>query len=334
MSGEIDFQGKSVSRLALGCMHFGGDWAPGTDISEDARRQARAALVAAQEAGINFFDHADIYCRGRSERLFGELARELGLKRRDYVLQSKVGIRFADEPEAGAPKRFDFSYAHIMRTVNASLERLQTDYLDCLLLHRPDLLMEIDEVAQAFRELHAQGRVRHFGVSNHTPWQIMRLQAALDQPLVVNQIELSLIKSSLLDCAVVSGADRQPMVGTVADGTLDFHQLHKIRTQAWAPLAYGYLSGRRVGDEFKQGSEVKARIEATSALVSELAQKYRVAPEAIVVGWLLRLPAGVQPVVGTRDPARIKACAAAQKIELGREDWYRLFLAGRGQELP
>lgn len=317
-------------------MHFGGTWERGSEISDEARRRAREALEAALEIGIDFFDHANVYCWGRSERLFGELAQEMGLKREDYVLQSKVGIRYKGDPTPTAPKRYEFSYAHIMEQVEGSLERLQTDYLDCLLLHRPDILMEVEEIAQAFNELQAAGKVRHFGVSNHTPWQLMRLEAGLEQPLEANQVELNLLKSSLFDASIVAGEDREPMPATVASGTLDYHQLKGIRTQAWAPLAYGYLSGRPIGQEFKfeDTAAAKQRIADTSVLVSELAEKYGVSREGIVIGWVLRHPAKILPIIGTRDPGRLKACAEATQVTLEREDWYRLYNAGRGQELP
>ncbi len=318
--------GLSATRLALGCMHFGGGWEPDAAIPAEARNRARAALETALELGWNCFDHADIYCRGRSEALFGELLRELGVPRESVILQTKCGIRFPGEPRPGDPHRFDFSRGHILASVDASLRRLGTEYLDILLLHRPDLLAEPAEVIAAFDQLRAAGKVRHFGVSNFPPPLLELFRAAGFVP-VANQVELNLLRTSLLDCSVVS-AERQPAPGHPADGTLEWHRIHGVVTQAWAPMAYGYLSGR-TPDKDPDG-----RAARTAALVADIAAAHGVPAEAVVIGWLLRHPAGIQPVIGTRDPARLRACHRALELTLSREEWYALYLAGRGKPLP
>lgn len=314
---------RTVSRIALGCMHFGQ--------GDQPLARARAALQAALEAGIDFFDHADIYARGQSETVFGQLMEELCIDRASLVLQSKCGIRFADDPSPGAPHRFDFSGEHIIRSVEGSLRRLRTDYLDILLLHRPDYLMDPEEVARTFERLHNSGKVRAFGVSNQTPAQMALLRPFLNSPLVANQVEFSLLKTSLLDTAMVSDG-RSPTPGCAADGTLDFHRLHNIRTQAWAPLAYGYLSGRPPSDPLPE--PYRAAAARVSSIILDWSKKRGCAPETTLLSWILRHPAGIQPIVGTRDPDRIRACAAASPDLISREDWYQLYLASRGRALP
>jgi predicted oxidoreductase len=311
----------AASPIALGCMYFGGG--PGEEGASPAVRQrAAAALTNALELGWNFFDHADIYCRGRSEVMFGALLRELVIDRESIIIQSKCGIRFAGDPQPGVPHRFDFSAGHIIASVEGSLRRLDTDYLDVLLLHRPDFLAEPAEIAAAFVKLQESGKVRAFGVSNHTPSQMALLQAALPMALVANQVEFSLMRTALLDGAMVT-SQRAPTPATPADGTLDYHRLHGMVTQAWAPLAYGYLSGRPPKD-------AASRIVDGAKVVAALAAEFGVGAEAILLAWLMRHPAGVQPVVGTRDPVRLKSCHQALSVNLTREQWYTLLAAGRG----
>jgi predicted oxidoreductase len=301
-------------------MPLGGSWdeAP---LGAEAKSRAVKAKAAALEAGIDFFDHADIYCRGKSESVFALALAELGVARSKLVLQSKCGIRFAGDGGAEAPHRFDFSYQHIVRSVEHSLSRLNTDYLDVLLLHRPDPLVEPDEVARAFDELEKSGKVRHFGVSNHTPAQIELLARSLRQPIVTNQLQLSLVHSHLLDAGI---AMNQGKPATGADGLLDYCRLHGITIQAWGPLGAGRALG---GDDDERSLTLRQ-------LVVRLAERKGVLPEAIPVAWLLRHPARIQPVVGSTDPARIRAAASGDGIELSREEWYELYVAGRGEKLP
>ncbi len=318
--------GHPASRIALGCMHFGGNRGRGEMDKTENLRTGRKALETALEEDINFFDHADIYSGGDSEEVFGELIKEMRLPRDSMLIQTKCGIRFNGDPGADDPHRYDFSEEHILRSVEGSLRRLGTDRIDILLLHRPDALMEPEEIAAAFAKLHASGKVRAFGVSNHTPPQMELLRDALPFPLVANQVEINLLKTSLIDAGIVS-AGREPALGHPADGSLEYHRLHGIVTQAWAPLAYGYLSGRNPDTD-------DPRIQPTAALVRELADARGVPAEAIVIAWLLRHPAKIHPIIGTRDPARIRACAKSTDVRLTREEWYRLYLAGRGTSLP
>jgi predicted oxidoreductase len=304
-----------ASRIAFGCMRL-----------SDSRDEAVASIRAALDGGINFFDHADIYGRGRREEVFASIWEEVPGLRDQIVVQSKCGIRSAGDPDERAPVRYDFSYGHILRSVEGSLRRLRTDHLDLLLLHRPDALVEPSEVAKAFDRLHQQGKVRFFGVSNHTAAQIALLQKWVEQPLVANQVQLSVVHTHLIDEGIVFNRD-QPDTPVRDEGTLEFCRLHDITLQAWSPLAGGAISGKPL-------SQPEARIERTAILVEALAQDKGVSREAIVIAWLLRHPARIQPIIGTTNPARIAASCQADQVELTREEWYALFESGRGRRLP
>ena len=304
-----------VSRIALGCMRL-----------SDSREQAVATIRAALDQNINFFDHADIYGRGKPEEVFAAIWEEVPGLRDKVTLQSKCGIRFAGDPDERAPTRYDLSYEHIVRSVEGSLRRLKTDYLDVLLLHRPDALVEPEEVARAFDELHKAGKVRYFGVSNHTAAQIQLLQTCVDQPLVANQIELNVIHTQLINDGIVFNQDDLGVMSR-SEGTLEFCRMHNITIQAWSSLACGVVSGKAIANP-------EARIERTAALVAELAKEKGVSKGAIVIAWLLRHPAHIQPIIGTTNPERIAATCQADNVELSREEWYSLFEAGRGGRLP
>lgn len=311
-----------VSAIGLGCMQMGGSWddAPVTDLT---RERAHAVVEAALEAGVTLIDHADIYCRGKSEEVFGELLHRLPSLRQRIVLQTKCGIRFADDPP-GTPGRYDFSRTHIIGSVEGSLRRLRTDVIDILLLHRPDPLGEPDEVAEAFDALHAAGKVRAFGVSNHTPAQVELLQRTVRQPLVINQLQLSLLHHALVDEGIM--ANRVDGNYGAASGLLDWCRLHGMLVQAWSPLARGHL--------VTPPADASPRVRAAAASVAQLAATRGVAPEAIALAWIMRLPAGIQPIVGTTDAVRIRASCQAGGLELTREEWYHLFTAARGQRVP
>ena len=301
----------AASRVAYGCMTLGG---------LDRQQDVEAAIDAALAGGLTLFDHADIYARGRSEEVFGRvLADRPGLRER-VVLQSKCGIRFADDP-AGAPARYDLSRDHIVRSVEGSLRRLGTDRLDVLLLHRPDPLMEPAEVARAFDELYAAGKVRAFGVSNFSIPQIDLLQAALDRPLVANQIQLSLLHLGPVDVGVEVN---RPGAATHAAGLVDGCRQRDVRVQAWAPVAGGALS-RTDPDPAHRALAEHVRAVAADLGVPAL---------SVVLAWLLRHPAGIQPVVGTTHPDRIAAACAAAEVTLTRDAWYALFATSRGRPIP
>lgn len=310
-----------VSRIACGCMRLGGTWDAAPPSTED-RRVAAALVDAACEQGLTLFDHADIYTRGKAEAVFGDLLRDRPGLRQRIVLQSKVGIRFAGEPSAGDPGRYDFSFEHLVRSVDASLRRLRTDWLDLLLLHRPDALVEPEDVARAFTTLAQAGKVRYFGVSNHSASQIALLQKHLDQPLVVNQVELNLWHAGLVEQGLMFNTGASAARGS-SEGTIDYCRQHGILVQAYSPVAKGKpwaAEGAAARDDIR--------------LIGRLAAERGVCPEAIAVAWLLRHPATLQPVTGTRTPARLQACCEADRVELTREEWYGLLVAARGAPLP
>lgn len=322
---QIHKTGLEVSQIAYGCMLIGGGWNR-EPLTEQTRKEAISVLCAALDEGIDFFDHADIYCYGKSEEVFSALWQEVPGLRQKIVLQSKCGIRFPGDPDESSPHRFDFSYAHITRSVEGILQRLKTDYLDILLLHRPDPLVEPEEVAQAFDELHQSGKVRFFGVSNHTPAQMDLLRRYLDQPLVANQLEINVLHTHLLNEGIVFNQDR-PTYPVRGEGTLEYCRLHDISVQAWAPLAGGAVTGKVV----EQPGEAQIKVKQ---LVDQLAKQKETSPEAILIAWLMRHPAKIQPIIGTTKPERVRAACQASEVELSREEWYRLFTAGRGAPLP
>jgi len=309
--------GPETSRICYGCMSL-----PEADDPD-------AALDAAREQGITLFDHADIYGTGESEAIFGRWLAERPALRDSIIVQSKCGIRFAGEPDDHAPHRFDFSYQHIVDSVEGSLRRLATDSLDVLLLHRPDALCDPDEVARAFDHLHGSGKVRHFGVSNHSLHRIELLRSHIDQPLVANQIEISLMRPQPLAAGMRWNTAAEAI--NDEDGTVDYCRRHQIRVQAWSPLARGRLSGASPRPKHDPDLE---RLHAACAMVAHCAEAHGCSADAIVLAWLLRHPAGVQPVIGSRDPARIAACCRAVDCALSREEWYRLLGAAEGEGLP
>ncbi|MFJ3503450.1 MULTISPECIES: aldo/keto reductase family oxidoreductase [unclassified Streptomyces] len=312
---------ETTDRLLLGCMGLGGGWdaSPYAPADIDA---AEAAIEAALESGITGFDHADIYRHGKAEAVFGEvLDRSPGLRER-ITLQSKCGIRLAD---GDRPGMYDLRGATIVRKVEESLARLRTDHLDMLLLHRPDPLADPADVATALESLHRQGLVRRFGVSNMSAPQMARLQAHLGLPLAANQLEMSLLRRDWLEGDVLVNTPASAANG-FPTGTVEHCLTHGIALQAWGPLAQGRYSGRPQSEEDR----------ATAALVAELAKAKDTTPETIVLWWLQRHPARIAPVIGTTNPARIRACrdAATTTPELTHEEWYSLWITARGAALP
>ncbi len=300
------------SRLAYGCWRI----ASTGNIQEDLKT-ARAAILAAIESGYTLFDHADIYCKGRAESAFGEVLRENPSLRKKILIATKCGIRLADEPP-GSPQRYDFTAEHIIRSCEQSLKRLHTERIDLFQLHRPDWLMEVEEVAIAFASLHKNGKVREFGVSNFKPSQVGLLQRALQQKLeknlVTNQVEVSLAQLT-----------------TFEDGTLDQCQALNITPLAWSPLAGGLL-GDGATDLLpgQKGYKPAPIITALDAIAVDRGTT-RV---AIALAWLLKHPTRMIPIIGSIKPDRIRAAATAAEIELTRDEWYRLLIAARGEPLP
>lgn len=309
-----------VSRLGYGCMALGGSWDAAPHGAEEVRR-ATALVETALEEGINFFDHADIYARGKSESVFGEVLRAMPGLREQIVIQTKCGIRFADEE---GPGRYDFSRAHIEGSVEASLARLGIEQVDILLLHRPDPLMEPEEVAAAFSALHRAGKVRYFGVSNFSASQVALLQHHVEQRLVVNQLEISLLHHHLISEGI--GINQTGYEYAATTGTLDYCRLHHIAVQAWTPLARGRI--------IDPPEEAAPEVRAVAACLDTLAADLGTSPEAVALAWLLRHPAGIQPIVGTARPERLRLACRADAVSLARESWYALLEAARGKPVP
>jgi predicted oxidoreductase len=287
-------------------MRIAGTWNP-AEITADRREQAYQALLAAYESGYTLFDHADIYCRGGCESLHGELMKQVPSMRDEIVIATKCGVRFKDDP-AGSVGKYDFSYEHIVGACERSLARLGIETIDIYQLHRPDVLMDPGEVARAFEKLHSDGKVRFFGVSNFTPSYVSTLQQALPFKLVVNQVEISLLHR---DCFF--------------DGTLDQCLREQVMPLSWSPLAGGRLSDISETDD-----------EKLLALFDEMdavAAIYGFDRSTLALAWLLKHPSGIVPIVGSRDPAKIKWATQAAEVELSREDWYRLLVAAQGHPM-
>lgn len=313
-----------VTRIAYGCMPLGGSWDIGS-LNPETIPGAVKSIRAALDQGINFFDHADIYARGKSEEVFSAMWTEIPSLRQKVYLQSKCGIRMPLDPPSVDFTRFDFRYEHIVASAEASLRRLKTDYLDVLLLHRPDPLVEPEEVARAFDELHSSGKVRWFGVSNHTAAQLDLLQHFVKQPIVTNQVAYNLIHTHLLNEGIVFNQDN-PLLSR-NEGTIEYCRLHNITLQSWGSLAWGFLTGR----EPEKPSAANAR---AVALVKRMAAEKGVSAEAILVAWILRHPAKIQAIIGTTQPDRIAAACQGDGIELTRDEWYRMFVTARGEPMP
>ena len=312
----------NVSALSYGCMGLGGEWDK-TPVTSENIVQAHQVVDTALEMGINLFDHADIYTLGKAEKAFGQVLTERPELREKMYIQSKCGIRFADSE---GPKRYDFSTQWLSSSVDNILARLNIEYIDVLILHRPDPLMELNEIADTLLKIKNSGKVRHFGVSNMHQHQMAYLQSALDTPLVTNQIEISLAKLDWLEEGIMAGNPEGRDINFTA-GKLEYCRKNGIQLQSWGSLCQGLYSGRDVSGQ-------PEHIQNTARLVSELAGKYQVSTEVIVLAWLMRHPAKIQPVIGTTNIDRIKASAQAVQVTLTREDWYALYANARGQEMP
>ncbi|MCL9776215.1 aldo/keto reductase [Vibrio methylphosphonaticus] len=306
----------STSSLIYGCMGLGGGW-DSAPISKEQIQQTHTVIDAALESGITLFDHADIYTLGKAEQVFGTALKERPCLADIIRLQSKCAIRFADQ---NGPARYDFSKSYLLDAVDHILSRLGVEQLDTLLLHRPDPLMVPEEVAEAVQALQQAGKIRQLGVSNMNGHQMALLQSALNTPIVCNQIEMSLTKLDWLEQSIGTGVSSSL-------GTIEYCRMHDVSIQAWGSLSQGILTG-------KDTSSQSQDIQDTAHRVTQLSEKYSVSKEAIVLAWLMRHPANINPVIGTTNPARIAACAQAKDIELSRADWYLLFESARGQQVP
>jgi predicted oxidoreductase len=297
-----------VSNIILGLMR----------ISPLSDEEIRTLVGAAREEGINFFDHADVYgdeLHG-CERRFGDAITFTPAEREQVVIQSKVGIRDG---------YFDFSKEHILASVDESLAALRTDYLDLLLLHRPDTLVEPEEVAAAFDELQKAGKVRHFGVSNQTPGQVELLKSSVTQPLIVNQVQLSITHAPLIAHGIAANMAGLDQSIDRDNGILDYSRLNGITLQAWSPFQKAFFDGIFLGD--------RENYAELNDVIDDLASSYGVPPAAIAVAWITRHPAQMQVVLGTTKVDHLRDSAAGSAVPLTRQEWYRLFTAA-GYKLP
>ena len=301
------------SRLAYGCWRLAGTWEP-AEVTADREVHGRRAVVAAYEAGYTLFDHADIYCGGEAERIFGLALKAVPGMRERILIASKCGLRKQGDPNPDSPYRYDFSAGHIIGSCEQSLKRLGIETIDLFQLHRPDFLGDPSEVAGAFARLKQAGKVREFGVSNFRPPQITALQKACPMPLIVNQVEISLAR---LDCFL--------------DGTLDQCLAEKITPLAWSPLAGGRL-GTVDPIDLRDPNHAR-RLHVREAL-DLIARTHEVSRPAVAVAWLLKHPAGIIPIIGSVNPDNIRDLAKAVDLALSREEWYHLLEAAMGQRLP
>ncbi len=292
------------SRLIYGCMRITGN------NSADDRAKGKLAIRAAIDGGYTHFDHADIYGGGHCETLFAEVLNESPELREQLLITSKAGIRPANSDNPHAPTRYDFSEGYLLNSVDGILKRLNIDYLDMFLLHRPDYLFDPHEVAETFALLKASGKVKHFGVSNFKPSQVSLLQSVLSMPLLVNQVEINIHN-----------------IDTLLDGTLDQCQELGITPIAWCPL--GGVAYSAWGNTFSAQDEQRIETE-----LAQQAEQYQCAPWQVILAWLLKHPAGICPIIGSTTPERIIASKKALELNYSREDWYRLLEARNGVSVP
>ena len=298
---------ENVSRLILGCMRM-----PALSVDDAANM-----IQTAYDLGINFIDHATCYGDGEAETRFGDAIALTNVKREDLIIQSKCGLRFDKQI-------FDWRKSNIIESVDGILKRLKMEYLDVLLLHRPDLLYDPEQIAEAFDELEATGKVRHFGASNTMPMQIELLKKYVKQPLRINQLQLSLEQSQLIDQDLYMNNKTTDMSIMRDGGALDYCRLNDITIQAWSPLQHGMFQGMFIDNpEFPEMNKV----------LGELADQYGVTKAAIAIAWILRHPAKMQVIAGTMNPVHLTEMAEACNIDLTHEEWYKLYLSS-GKFLP
>ena len=301
---KLGQSGLYASDVVLGCMRIG-DMQP---------KEAAAWIEHGLSLGIDMFDHADIYGGGKAEEVFAKAMRELPGCREKMVLQSKCGI---------CKGYFDFSKEHIVRSVEGILQRLNVEALDVLLLHRPDTLMEPEEVAAAFDALQTAGKVQHFGVSNQNPMQMELLSRTVKQPLIINQLQLSPTNTGMIDCGL--NANTHFDAGINRDGSvLEYCRLHNITIQTWSSLQYGWFEGTYLDNP---------KYEALNVVLRRIAAERNVTNTAVAVAWILRHPAKMQVIVGSTNLKRMAEIAAAETVGLSRQEWYEIYLAA-GNTLP
>lgn len=294
----------NASEISLGCMRI-----------DSLTNQEISTLVhTAIDEGINFFDHADVYGDGKCEEKFSEALDMNTSLREKMILQTKVGIRKGS---------FDFSKEHILNAVDGCLKRLQTDHLDVVLLHRPDALVEPEEVAEAFTILETSGKVKYFGVSNQNPMQIELLTKFVEQKIYFNQLQLSITNTGMIDAGINVNMKIDRSINRDG-GILDYCRLKEIIIQPWSPFQYGFFEGVFLDNP---------KFPELNQTIDEIVKSKGVTNTAIAVAWLLRHPAHMQPILGTTNPQRVKDACKASGITLTREEWYQIYLAA-GNELP
>ena len=307
--GNTNFTGSAI---ALGIMRM----------NKLTVEEAVRALETAHETGINYIDSADIYGHGKSEEIFGKALQKSSLKRDDFYIQSKTGIY--ENPELDyKTTRYDFSKKYLINAVDGILSRMKIDYLDSLLLHRPDALMDPAEIAAAFDELQRDGKVRHFGVSNFNPMQVDLLQSGVSQRLLINQLQLSVMHTGPIDFNIHTNMTDERSIDHDR-GVLDYSRLHNMTVQAWSPFQYGQIEGNFIGNP---------KFPEVNDALQKVAEQKGVSKNAIAAAWILRHPANTQVIIGTMTPAHIIDSAKGANISLTAQEWYDIYLAA-GNDLP
>jgi predicted oxidoreductase len=302
---DIGKSGIYASELGLGCMRM----------AALEKGEAEKIIRISLEEGINFFDHADIYGGGKSEEVFADAINMNSTIREKMIIQTKCAI------VPGV--MYDFSKEHILNSVDKSLKRLKTEYVDMILLHRPDTLMEPEEVAEAFSKLYSDGKVKKFGVSNHTPMQIELLNKYLDNKIIVNQLQFSIMHTGMIDSGLNMNMKNDASIDRDG-GVLEYCRLKDITIQAWSPYQYGFFEGVFLDND---------KFPVLNEKINEISEKKGVTNTAIATAWILRHPAKIQTMVGTMNPKRLKEICKASDVELTRQEWYEIYLAA-GNKLP
>ena len=308
---NIGVSGVQASRVALGAMR----------IDTKSPEEAATIVQSALDAGIDYFDTADCYHNGESSRVLGRALRDLCIDRSDVGIQTKVGI--FREPDSDKITRYDFSAEHLIAAVDQELENLQTDYVDYLLLHRPDTLVELDQLAEAFNVMQTSGKVRHFGVSNVNPMQVELLQSAVSQRLDVNQLQFGLGHTGMVQQEFHVNMIDAPSLDHDG-GLISYSRLKHMTIQAWSPFQTGFFEGVFIDNP---------KFPELNDCLEQVAGKYGVSKSAIAVAWILRHPAGMQVLLGSMTPSRITEMAAGADVELTAQEWYDLYLSA-GNDLP
>lgn len=286
---------------------------------EHSDQEVADLLDTAYDAGIDFFDNADVYTNGEAEKRFGAALKKSSLTRDNIVIQTKVGI----VSDGSENIRYDFSKQHILEAVNGSLQRMGLDYVDILLLHRPDPLLEPEEIAEAFKTLQNEGKVRRFGVSNFNPMQVQLVQQALDTKLIANQLQLSLMHTGMINFGMHTNMTDPASVNH--DGSiLEFSRLKNMTIQAWSPYQYGFFDGTFIDN---------AKFPTLNEVLHKMARKYDTNKNAVAAAWILRIPGSMQVIAGTMNAKRLKQIAEADKVKLTAQEWYDLYFAA-GNDLP